>query len=233
MKIGTIGAGEAAQAFAEKAIAAGHEILFSNSRGPESLADLTKALGPAASAGTPAEAARQDLVLFAPPWCKVEASLKGLPDWEGRILLDATNGLDDGALVDVGDDSTSEIVARLAAGARVVKALNASFMTNFREDPVSGDFRRAIFVSSDHRGAAMAVADLLESFDFTPGLSRLAPQGRTHAGGRRDARRTRRPPAVARPPRVPRVQRRDAGKSRAMTRRSPVRDGCLPDALRP
>lgn len=184
MKIGTIGAGEAAQAFAEKAITAGHQILFSNSRGLESLADLAKALGPAASAGTPAEAAHQNLVLFAPPWGKVEASLKGLPDWEGRVLLDATNGLDNGALVDVGDDSTSEIVARLAPGARVVKALNASFMTNFREDPVSGDFRRAIFVSSDHRAAAMDVADLLESFGFAPVyLGSLRKGGRMQAVG--------------------------------------------------
>lgn len=38
MHIGLIGAGQVAQAFARKAVDAGHHVVFSNSRGPDSLA---------------------------------------------------------------------------------------------------------------------------------------------------------------------------------------------------
>ncbi len=40
MKIGTLGAGEVAQAFAIHLLKAGHEVLLSNSRGPSSLEQL-------------------------------------------------------------------------------------------------------------------------------------------------------------------------------------------------
>jgi len=40
MQIGLIGAGTVARAFAERAIAAGHRVAFSNSRDPSSLVGL-------------------------------------------------------------------------------------------------------------------------------------------------------------------------------------------------
>jgi 3-hydroxyisobutyrate dehydrogenase-like beta-hydroxyacid dehydrogenase len=45
MRIGFIGAGVAAQTIAKHVIPFGHEVLLSNSRGPESLAPLVKDLG--------------------------------------------------------------------------------------------------------------------------------------------------------------------------------------------
>ena len=52
MKIGTIGAGEVAQAFAIHLLKAGHEVLLSNSRGPISLNQLVSKLGKGARAVT-------------------------------------------------------------------------------------------------------------------------------------------------------------------------------------
>src|SRR5260370_6625375 len=49
MKIGTLGAGEVAQALAIHLLKAGHEVLFSNSRGPSSLTQLVSKLGKGAS----------------------------------------------------------------------------------------------------------------------------------------------------------------------------------------
>ena len=92
MKIGIIGAGEVAQSFAHKAIAAGHEIEFSNRRGPDSLSGLVEEFGPGASAATPQEAMQNDIVLLAVPWLKVRESLENLPDWNGQMLIDASNG---------------------------------------------------------------------------------------------------------------------------------------------
>jgi predicted dinucleotide-binding enzyme len=42
MEIGTIGAGDLAQAFAKRVLKEGYKVKFSNSRGPESLRDFEK-----------------------------------------------------------------------------------------------------------------------------------------------------------------------------------------------
>ena len=52
MKFGMIGAGRLSQAIAGHAVKAGHEVVFSNSRGPDTLPDVVNAVGPPASAGT-------------------------------------------------------------------------------------------------------------------------------------------------------------------------------------
>lgn len=51
MHIGLIGAEQVAQFFARKAVEAGHNVAFSNSHGPDSLASLTRKFGPLASGG--------------------------------------------------------------------------------------------------------------------------------------------------------------------------------------
>jgi predicted dinucleotide-binding enzyme len=91
MKIGIIGAGGIGQAFAGQVAKAGYEVIASNSRGPESLADLVKQLGPRAKAGTRQEAAQADVVVLSVNWPQVPAALSDLPAWNGRILIDATN----------------------------------------------------------------------------------------------------------------------------------------------
>ena len=91
MRIGTIGAGEVALAVAREALARGHEIVLSSRRGPDALVDKVSELGRGASAATVEEAASLDYVLLAVPWNNVEAALQGLPEWNGRVLIDATN----------------------------------------------------------------------------------------------------------------------------------------------
>src|SRR3954470_21499704 len=91
MKIGIIGAGGIGQAFAGHVAKAGYETVVSNSRGPDSLADLVKRLGPRARAGTRHEAAQADVVFLSVRWEDVPGALADLPAWVGRILIDATN----------------------------------------------------------------------------------------------------------------------------------------------
>ena|ERR1700719_2774468 len=128
MKIGTLGAGEVAQALAIHLLKAGHEVLLSNSRGPSSLEQLVSKLDKGARAVTMHEAAKAPIVILAVPWPKVEAVLGKLPDWEGRILIDATNHflLPSMELADLKGRVSSEIVSELAPSAKVVKALNTS-----------------------------------------------------------------------------------------------------------
>ena len=68
MIIGTLGAGEVAQAFAIHLLKAGHEVLLSNSRGPSSLTQLVSKLGNGARAVTMDEAAKAPIVVLAVPW---------------------------------------------------------------------------------------------------------------------------------------------------------------------
>ena len=57
MRIGLIGSGRIGGTLAQLAVAAGHEVVLSNSRGPDTFADLVSELGPLARAGTVEEAA--------------------------------------------------------------------------------------------------------------------------------------------------------------------------------
>ena len=69
----------------------GHQVVLSNSRGPASLAGLADELGPLAHAGTPEEAAAAELVVLAVGWPQIPDALAGLPHFDGRIVIDATN----------------------------------------------------------------------------------------------------------------------------------------------
>src|ERR1700739_1775914 len=127
MEIGTIGAGDFAQAFARRALQAGHKVKLSNRRGPESLRQVVNQLGPGAMAATKEEAAACEMVLLAVPWDNVPETLASLPKWRDQILIDGTNPFHGQAgnftPANVGNLSTSQLVAVLAPRARVVKAL--------------------------------------------------------------------------------------------------------------
>src|SRR3984893_279187 len=155
MKIGTLGAGEVAQAFAIHLLKAGHEVLLSNSRGPSSLKQLVSKLGKAARAVTMDEAAKAPIVVLAVPWPKVEEVLGKLPDWEGRILIDATNHflLPSRELADLKGRVSSEIVSELAPSAKIVRALNTLYSSNIARDTKVGKGRRVIFVSGEDGSA--------------------------------------------------------------------------------
>ena len=154
MKFGTIGAGTVALAFAREALATGHEVVLSSRRGPESLAGKVAELGRGASAATVEAAASLDYVLLAVPWTNLEDALRGLPAWNGRVLIDATNPFIEYSpklvLADLGGKGASEVVAGLAPGARVVKAFNSIVTARFNEGPIKNGGRRVIFVSGDH-----------------------------------------------------------------------------------
>ena len=126
MEIGTIGAGDFARAFAKRALKVGHKVKLSNSRGPESLREIVNQLGSGAMAATREEAAACEMVLLAVPWDNVPETLASLPKWKNQILIDGTNPFHGKAgnftPANVGNLSTSQLVAALAPGARVVKA---------------------------------------------------------------------------------------------------------------
>ena len=188
MKFGTIGAGTVALAFAREALAVGHEVVLSSRRGPESLASKVTELGRGASAAVVEEAASLDYVLLAVPWPNVEDALRGLPAWNGRVLIDATNPFIQTSpklvLADLGGKGASEVVAALAPGARVVKAFNSIVTARFNEGPIKNGGRRVIFVSGDHPEPTEFVRSVIESLGFVAVyLGGLATGGRLQQAG--------------------------------------------------
>jgi len=170
MQIGAIGAGDFAQAFTKRALKAGHKVKLSNNRGPESLREIVNRLGPGAMAATKEEAAACEMVLLAVPWDNVPETLASLPKWKNQILIDGTNPYHGKAgtfkPADVGNLSTSQLVAALAPGARVVKALNNMTVPNLEADPVVNGAKRVAFISADDDGAKNRVESLLEGFGY-------------------------------------------------------------------
>jgi predicted dinucleotide-binding enzyme len=180
MRIGILGAGAIGTAVATRLLAGGHEVVVSNSRGPQTLTDTVTHLGAGASAGTQEDAAGAELVVLAVPGTATAQALQGLPDWGGRVLVDATN-LYTSTPPDPAAETSSEVVARHAPGARVIKAFNHLFAATLAEDPRRGDGNRVLFVSGDDAEAKKSFTEMLTALGFAPiDLGGLAEGGRLH-----------------------------------------------------
>ena len=168
MTIGIIGSGAIGAAFARTLSRAGVEATISNSRGPDSLKDLVRELGPSIKAGTREEAARADIVFVAVNWTKLPAAMAGLPDWKGRIVIDANNPIEAPLFkpADLGGRVSSEVFADLVPGARVVKAFNHLRAELLATDPRSDGGRRVLFYSGNDTTAKAEVASLIERIGF-------------------------------------------------------------------
>jgi len=168
MTIGIIGSGAIGAAFARTLARVGIEAIISNSRGPDSLKGLVQELGPSIKAGTREEAARADIVFVAVNWTKLPAALAGLPEWSGRILIDANNPIEAPLFkpVDLRDRVSSEVVADLVPGARVVKAFNHLRAEVLAGDPRPDGGRLVLFYSGNDSAAKAEVAALIDRIGF-------------------------------------------------------------------
>lgn len=168
MTIGIIGSGAIGTAFARTLARAEIEATISNSRGPEALKQLVSELGPSIQAGTREQAARADIVFVAVNWTRLPAALSGLPDWSGRIVIDANNPIEAPLFkpVELHGLVSSQVVADLVPGARVVKAFNHLRADLLASDPQVNGGRRVLFYSGDDRAAKADVAALIEQIGF-------------------------------------------------------------------
>jgi 8-hydroxy-5-deazaflavin:NADPH oxidoreductase len=168
MTMGIIGAGAIGTALARVLIRAGIKATISNSRSPDSLKDLVRELGPSIKAGTREEAARADIVFVAVNWTKLPAAMAGLPDWKGRIVVDANNPIEAPLFkpADLGGRVSSQVFAGLVPGARVVKAFNHLRAELLATDPRSDGGQRVLFYSGDDTAAKAEIAALIERLGF-------------------------------------------------------------------
>ena len=169
MKIGCVGAGFIGRAVAKLAVEHGHQAMLSNSRGPRTL--TSTAISVRAGIGTVADAvAFGDIVLLAIPFHAIP-DLDPAP-FAGKIVMDACNyypGRDDPVpALDDGSTTTSEIVQRHLAGARVVKAWNAILERDIEKDarPAGAADRRPLPIAGDDADAKATVAALFDDLGF-------------------------------------------------------------------
>ncbi|MBB5436775.1 hypothetical protein HDC92_000439 [Pedobacter sp. AK017] len=169
--IGIIGAGNIGKAVAGHFAKAGFPVLISNSQDPESLTGAITLLGQGVKAVTSAEAAKADIVILALPWSGVP-SLSGLIDWNGRVVVDATNHFithaPDFQVADLGALASSEVVQQYLLGARIVKAFNTIFFKILEQDPHVGNGNRVLFVSGDDQKAKEVVSQAITEIGFAP-----------------------------------------------------------------
>ena len=172
MKIGFIGAGRMATTIARHLITAGHQIVLSNSKGPDSLSAIVADLGASASAGTKIQAAECDVVILATHWVNVPEALKGI-NWHGRILVDGTNAHMDShpdtsqkgvtkSVAALKGRTSTEKVAEMALGAKLVKSISNIPMA-WIQDFSQQKPKTVIFTSGDDLVAKAVVIDLINS----------------------------------------------------------------------
>src|ERR1700730_7431630 len=161
-RVGIIGAGRIGQGMALTALRDRRSVAIANSRGPESLTSVISALGDGVSAGTVQQASAAGIVVVAVPWPRVQQALEGL-EWSGQIVIDATNDFEPS---DLNGRTSSEVVADLVPGARVVKAANTFAAAVLGSDPQEAGGRRVIFLSGDDIDAKAEVISLFEDAGF-------------------------------------------------------------------
>ena len=169
--IGLIGAGHIGAQVARLAVAAGYDVVISNSRGPETLSALVAELGARVRAATAADAARAgDIVVVSVP-------LKNYRDvpvepLAGKIVIDTNNYYPqrDGHIPELDNESTTtaELLQAHLPTSKVVKAFNHIYAAELTThgQPTGTPNRRALVVAGDDNGAKTTVTHLLDQFGF-------------------------------------------------------------------
>jgi predicted dinucleotide-binding enzyme len=169
--IGLIGAGKIGSQLARLAVKNGYDVVLSNSRGPETLADLVKELGPKARAATPVEAAKAgDIVVVTVPLKAVDKI--PVEPLAGKIVIDTNNYYPqrDGHIAALDDESTttSELLQAHLPKSKVVKAFNHIYAAELTThgQPAGPPNRRALVIAGDDAAAKATVTKMLDAFGF-------------------------------------------------------------------
>lgn len=176
--IGFIGAGNIGSTLARLAVDAGYDVVLSNSRGPETLADLVGDLGDRARAATAGDAAAAgDVVVVTIP-LKAYRDVPVAP-LAGKVVIDTENYYPerDGHMAELDDESTttSELLQAHLPDSSVVKACNNIYFEHLAAlaRPVGNPERSVLAIAGDDDGAKSTVTSVLgdlgyDAFDVGP-----------------------------------------------------------------
>lgn len=170
MTYAIIGSGAIGSALARQFARSNLDVLIANSRGPESLTGLVAELGSHVKPTSVPDAMNADVVILAVPFTAVGEAVEDAAEWNGRIVVDATNAIDIPAFApkDLGGRPSTAIIAEMVPGARVVKAFNTLPAALLASDPAQDGGRRVLFVAGDDAAANSDIAGLIERLGFAP-----------------------------------------------------------------
>jgi predicted dinucleotide-binding enzyme len=186
--VGLIGSGNIGGTVARLAVAAGYDVVLSNSRGPETLQALVDELGPGARAATPAEAAEAgDLVVVTIP-LKAYRSVPVEP-LAGKVVIDTNNYYPDrdGRIAELDDDSTtsSELLQQHLPSSKVIKGFNNIYYVHLQSlaRPVGAADRSALAVAGDDPAAKATVTAFFDAIGYDTVDAGPLAEGRRFAPG--------------------------------------------------
>ncbi|MFC6018023.1 NADPH-dependent F420 reductase [Plantactinospora solaniradicis] len=169
--IGFIGSGNIGSTLARLAVGAGHDVVLSNSRSPETLHNLIAELGPRARAATTAEAATVgDIVVVAVP-IRAYRQVPAAP-LRGKVVIDTLNydPARQGRVpeIEAGDTPAPLLLQSHLAGSSVVKAFSTVFFKHLANlgRPAGAADRSAVPIAGDDPIAKKAVAALIDSLGY-------------------------------------------------------------------
>ena len=169
--IGFIGSGHIGGTVARLAVAAGHHVVLSNSRGPETLGDLVDELGPLARAATGAEAAEAgEIVVVSVPFKAYDAV--PVEPLSNKTVIDTNNYYPqrDGQFAELDDASTTsaELLQRHLPKSHVVKAFNNIYFKHLGNlaRPAGSPDRTALSIAGDDPTAKAAVTAFFDSIGY-------------------------------------------------------------------
>ena len=168
--VGFIGSGHIGGTVARLSVAAGYRVILSNSRGPQTLTELAGDLGPLAAAGPAEQAAGGDVVVVSIPF-HAYRSVPAAP-LDGQPVIDTCNYYPerDGqvAELDSGSVTSSELIQRHLAAARVVKGFNNIFyqhLLSLSRPPGAAD-RSFLPIAGDDADAKAEVTTFLDAIGY-------------------------------------------------------------------
>ena len=173
MNIGIVGSGNIGSALAHRFTAAGHSVVISNSRGPETLADLARETGATAASVTEA-ATGKDVVVVTIPLKNVPDLPKGLfagPDAARTVVIDTGNYYPkqrDGRIAAIESGTSESRWTSEQLGHPVVKAFNNIYAQHLLEKGVAAGTpgRIALPIAGDDAAAKAVVAKLIDEIGF-------------------------------------------------------------------
>src|SRR6476646_7088006 len=168
---GFIGSGNIGSTVARLAVAAGHDVVMSNSRGPSTLGELVSDLGAHARAATASQAAELgDVVVVTIPL----KNYREVPVEElaGKIVIDTMNYYPqrDGhiAALDSQTTTSSELLQAHLPASQVIKGFNNIFFQHLRDlarQTASAD-RSALAIAGDDAEAKRRVMGLFDEIGY-------------------------------------------------------------------
>ena len=166
MSYAIIGFGKIGHALAKAFARNGIEVSVATTRDPDSFAADAAAIGPTIIPKTLAAAVKAEIIFLAVRFDSHPEVANALPDWKGKTVIDAMNT--QAPLEELGGLPSSAFVAKVFAGARLVKGFNHLGAAVLGQDPAVHGGRRVVFLASDDDTAAAEIGTLAENLGFSP-----------------------------------------------------------------